>query len=258
MSLPKHKADLPTMKPVLPRLRVTRPVISLMIGSGLLIVLLYHASVLQLMTRRSRSSQGQQGPVSSKVDVINPDWLALNETIASHPVSSEIHTQNIPPAVISNLYEVERERLLQEMDFSPIRTAYDVQAEQAFEPSLDRYISRLRYFVDEYFDGSDAEPQLNQMLDNLALHISPPLNRDRPMRKVVSSTAKEGWDGVDKRIFPVWEEKLGPTGWEVQVADDELTEQWFTRITRGGKGSEKWQGLWENLSAPVLKSDLIR
>lgn len=116
-----------------------------------------------------------------------------------------------------------------------------MQAEQVFEPSHEVYVSRLRVFLQEYFNGLETQPFLTQMLDNLALHISTPLDRDQPMRKVVTSTAKDGWDGIDKNLFPAWEERLAPTGWEVEVADDHMMEEWFVKMTSGGKGSEKWR-----------------
>lgn len=160
---------------------------------------------------------------------------------------------------LSRAYEDERTRLLEDTKFNSLKVASDIRAPQVFEPSIDNYIARLRLFVDEFFDGVESRIHLDRMLDNLERHVSPPLYRDEPMRKVVASTAKGGLAGVDEKLFPAWEEKLGPAGWTVEVADDEMTEEWFGNFTAGeGRGTAKWREIWDDLKTPVLKSDLIR
>lgn len=161
--------------------------------------------------------------------------------------------------MLSEAYENERLRLLDKSNFNPIRIASDLRAANIFDPSLEKYITRLGTFVAEWFDGLDSQPYLDRVLDDLTHHIPPPLQPEVPMRKVVISTAKGGWAGIDEKYFPAWQEKLGPVGWDVEVAGDEMMDEWFAKLTEGkGAGTLKWRRVWDSLSAPVFKSDLLR
>ena len=175
------------------------------------------------------------------------------------PDTKDMITREQQRALLSQAYADERNRWLDGTKFNPIKMASDIRAPQVFEPSMELYVSRLRAFVDEYFDGLECRVHLDRMLDNLEQHISPPLYREEPMRKVIVSSAKGGMEGVDMKLFPAWEEKLGPVGWTVEVADDEMTENWFGNFTKGdGRATGKWREVWDGMRTPVLKSDMIR
>lgn len=175
------------------------------------------------------------------------------------PTSDVDHSVAFHRGKLTRAYKDQVGRVLAEKQYNPIKVASDTEAPELLDPSMEKYISRLRVFVDEYFEGLPSQPFLNHMLDNLAVCISPPLHPNEPMRKKIISSAKGGLDGVDQNLFPAWSRYLGPVGWDVEVVDDEGTDDWFDRITEGnGTGTTKWRQVWEDLSRPVLKSDMIR
>ena len=176
-----------------------------------------------------------------------------------------------PPKALVEVYEEERQSLLRAKDYDGARMQHAIgtPVHDDLSPDLDAYVARLTRFVDEYFDGLPAHAPLRAMLADLAIHVPPPL-LDRPMRRKVLSTCKEGWDGAPDG-FKGWEERLGPVGWEVEVADDVRMQAWFDELTSplqdgssaapagaGANGTRAFRRIWSALPKPVLKSDVLR
>lgn len=87
-------------------------------------LLLYHANTLQSMTNAALSHQFQQNPISIGTNATAINSTVEDATVAPQgPVYPQGIPQSVPPRVIYEAYELERMRLLEEIDFNPIRAA---------------------------------------------------------------------------------------------------------------------------------------
>jgi hypothetical protein len=184
--------------------------------------------------------------------------FSIDDGFASPPAHSD--ARDDMRTHVGSIYEIEKQRLLSARG---LNMSYVTQRMGSPENSLGEthqaYVQRLRTFVEEYFIGTEAEDYLHEMLDNLTNHIDGPL-LDEPLPKKVWSTCKGGLAEAPGG-FAKWEEKLGPSGWEVEVADDEDMNRWLSEATATSEPSNytgKFESIWKQLPVPVLKTDLLR
>ena len=151
-------------------------------------------------------------------------------------------------------YRIEKSRFLEEIGYDAKLETQRMHTPPTsdLEPSLPAYVSRLRTFVEEFFTDSPHRIYLDVMLDRLEQHVPPPLLRE-PIPKIILSTNKDPENVPD--LFNAWEDRLGPEGWQVHVADDKGMEKWFNKLV---DKSEAWRRIWKILPKPVLKTDVLR
>ncbi|RXK40514.1 hypothetical protein M231_02166 [Tremella mesenterica] len=222
----------------------TRLLISLLAVLSLLIFLIHSPSSSPIQALRTRSF-----PYARWIE----DWTTQPPR-AQNPLTA-------PPSTWAQAYEDERMSLLEEKNYDAEWMAWAIGTPEHNQlgGNLTAYLDRLNRFVDTYFEGSPSKPALKQMLRNLGHHVPPPL-LDQPMRRKVFSTCKGGKEEVPEG-FNQWERRLGPVGWEVEVADDDRMQEWFSDAIKGdgfGLGEEKFRRIWDALPKQVLRSDLLR
>ena len=209
----------------------------------------------------------------SAMAVLSVLFLLYSDDFQHTFVSHRDRTKSHQVRLLRKLFDTERIALLDGWDASVVEKEMRMPA-SALNPDVHAYVSRLSNFVDDYFGGSVHHAPMMASLRNIELGAStalPPHTESFP--KHIFSIDKGGRAGVPE-VFELWEERLGPMGYTIEVADDNGMDEWIQRFTGAEspkpqldmtavrvehvKGSDRWADLWGNITLPVYKSDLLR
>ena len=180
----------------------------------------------------------------------------LTMTMSDPDIKNDSRAPEIPWQVAFDTYEAERQLLLQDYDTEAVSNLF-ATISTSISPNLTEHVSRLRSFVEEYFEGSSISSQLGDTIQRLENHQRPN-SPDSKLPKRVWSTNKGGTKGL-AWYFNRWKRFLGPLGWEITVMGDPEMEEMLPIFVGGPcRGSERFQKLWDALPTPALKGDLLR
>ncbi|OXH26285.1 alpha-1,6-mannosyltransferase [Cryptococcus neoformans] len=200
-----------------------------------------------------------------------------------------------PLSELGTVYERVRLGILDARRFNGSHAAEKLRAPKTlpdgtlnFDPDLETYVGRLRWFVNNYLRSAPPHIQIagSNTLKNLVRRL-PAKHRDGDFPTKVWATHPRGMDGVESG-FELWGEllpfplppslanQLSPNHevvflkparvgkeWDVEVLDDDgldnaMSEWTGEEIVRGAKGEGKWSQLWGKLDKGVLRADLFR